>query len=152
MYKIHNFCTEMFSQLHWFIEIKPNLDQLLSLGLRKMDLSRIFDFWLNCPELAHIYCYCAIITHNYAIMTQKQSKWSKSGFISMNLRGWEKTSVQKLCIFYTYSLYYVPYTFFDNCLNQPTLLIHYLNNEKRFFNSVKSSWKCITFTFRSNTL
>ena len=59
-----------------------------------------------------------------------------------------KISVQKMFFFMHFS-YIFPYTFSDNCRNHANFGGIYLNNEKRFSNSVKSSWKCITYYFRN---
>ena len=52
-------------------------------------------------------------------------------------------------VFFMHFSYIFPYTFSDNCRNHANFGGIYLNNEKRFFNSVKSSWKCTTYSFRN---
>ena len=73
---------EVFSQPPSFIEITPNFDQLLPLGLRKIALSRIFDFRLCCLFLGHYYVilgnYCAITVKNGQNLGNK-GKNQKSG-------------------------------------------------------------------------
>ena len=92
-------------------------------------------------------------------------KNQKSGFVrffvilrratgqNLVLFRWTTEAVKKLpCknyVFFTYISYILPYTFSDNFRNHANFDDPYLNNEKRFFNSVKSSWKCITYNFRN---
>ena len=128
------------------------------------------NFWF-LPQLPRFGPFLLLLCNNYPKLCNNdpkmgnQGKNQKSGseqffVILRRVTGpnlvffrWMTEAVKKFpcksCVLFTYISYIFPYTFSDNCRNHANFADPYLNNEKRFFNSVKSSWKCITYIFRN---
>ena len=145
--KKYNFFTEIVSQPRSFIEIKPNLDQLLPLGLRNIALSRIFDICPICPDFGP---FIPLLCNNWQKFRNNyqnlcnQGKYQKSDserfFViirwvtgpNLVLFRWMSEAAKqfpwKNCVFFTYISYIYISLFPDNYQNHATLPIHISTN------------------------
>ena len=103
---INFFSLPKFCQLQPFKLETPNLHQLLTLWLRKIALSPIFDICLGCPNLGN---YCTFFGNFCQLLRNNGTNWPKSGkmgqiskiglraiFCNPKVSNWSKFGVSSL--------------------------------------------------------